>query len=247
MEDHVTSAEAPETVRVFDGVVRSRRTVRAFRPEPLPRSRVEEILAVARLAPSTFNTQPWRVHVLTGAPKRALSDAIARAHEANTEPAFSPFPNPAPTDCAARQMDFGKRYYGALKIDREDMAARSRQTGRNFQFFDAPLGLVFTIDRALTQHSWLDCGLFIQTFMLAAHVRGISTCPQVSFVRYQRVIAEQLNLAANEAVICGMSMGNADEEAPVNQCAMPREAVGDFSSWLGFDGPFGSKFGPSTP
>lgn len=189
------------------------------------------------MAPSTFNTQPWRVHLLAGDPKRALSDAIAQAHAANTEPAFSPFPSPAPAACAARQIDFGRRYYGALGIDREDIAARSRQTGRNFQFFDAPVGLIFTIDRALTQHSWLDCGLFIQTLMLAAHARGVSTCPQVSFVRYERVIAQQLGLAAGEAVICGMSLGYASDEAPVNNFAMPREPVPAFAQWLGFEAP----------
>ena len=245
MKDHVTPAQSPAAAALLDQVIHSRRTSRAFRPNALPRARLEEILAVARMAPSTFNTQPWRVYLLAGEPKRALSDAIARAHEANTEPAFSPFPGPAPTDCAARQMEFGKRYYGALGIDREDMAARSRQTGRNFQFFDAPVGLVFTIDRALTRHSWLDCGLFIQTLMLAAHVRGISTCPQVSFVRYERVIAQQLGLAPHEAVVCGMSMGYADAEAPVNNFAMPREPLPAFSCWLGFDEPFASNVSPS--
>jgi nitroreductase len=235
LNDHVTRAQPTDAPAFLDRVIHSRATCRSFRPLPVPRALLEEILAAARMAPSTFNTQPWRVHVLAGEAKRALSDAIAKANEANTEPAFSPFPSPAPADCAARQTDFGKRYYGALRIDHEDMAARARQTRRNFEFFDAPVGLIFTIDRSLTQHSWLDCGLFMQTLMLAAQVRGVSTCPQVSFVRFERVITQQLDLAPEEAVICGMSMGYANDQAPVNKLAMPREPVSALSRWLGFD------------
>jgi nitroreductase len=130
--------------------------------------------------------------------------------------------------------DFGRRYYAALGIDRADMAARARQTGRNFLFFDAPVGFIFTIDSALTKHSWLDFGLFLQNVMLAAHVRGLATCPQVSFVRYQSIIAEELKLAPEEAVTCGMSLGYANEQAAVNHLEMPREPVDAFTRWLGF-------------
>ena len=140
-----------------------------------------------------------------------------------------------PPDCEARVGDFGRRYYSALGIDRADMAARARQTGRNFLFFEAPVGLIFTIHATLTKHSWLDCGLFLQNLMLAAHVRGLATCPQVSFVRFQSVIAEQLGLSPEEVVTCGISCGYADEQAAVNQLNMPREPVERFTRWLGFD------------
>ena len=131
--------------------------------------------------------------------------------------------------------DFGRRYYEALGIDRADMSARARQTGRNFLFFDAPVGFIFTIDSALTKHSWLDLGLFLQNLMLAAHARGLATCPQVSFVRYQSIITEQLRLAPEEAVACGMSLGYAQELDAVNELGMPREPVEAFTRWLGFD------------
>jgi len=219
----------------LDALLHSRRTVRAFRPDPVPRAQLVEILEAARTAPSTFNTQPWRVHLLAGEPKRALCEAILRAHAANACPPFSPFPQTPPADCAARQNDFGRRYYAALGIARADMAARGRQTGRNFQFFDAPVGLIFTIDAALTRHSWLDYGLFLQNLMLAAHARGLATCPQVSFVRYQSVISAELGLAPEETVVCGMSLGYADERAPVNQLGMPRERLEGFARWMGFD------------
>ncbi len=224
-----------DAAAVVDTVICSRKTVRAFRPDPVPRSQLVEIIEVARMAPSNFNTQPWRVHVLAGAAKRALSEAISQVHSANTHPPFSPFPQPPPPDCAARLDDFGRRFYTTLSIDRSDMAARARQTGRNFLFFDAPVGFIFTIDSALTKHSWLDFGLFLQNLMLAAHARGLATCPQVSFVRYQSVIAEELGLAPEEAVTCGMSLGYADKQAAVNHLGMPREPVEQFTRWLGFD------------
>ena len=227
--------ESTDPAAILDHVVRSRTTVRAFRPDPVPRNQLVEILETARAAPSNFNSQPWCVRVLTGQAQRALSEAILQAHMANVLPTFSPFPQPSPADCGARVNDFGQRYYSALGIDRADMAARARQTGRNFVFFGAPVGFIFTIHATLTKHSWLDQGLFLQNLMLAAHARGLATCPQVSFVRFQPIIAEHLGLGSDERVTCGMSLGYADDQAAVNQLNMPRESVEGFTHWLGFD------------
>lgn len=220
---------------ILDSAIRSRRSVRAFKPDPVPRHLLMEVLETARAAPSNFNSQPWRVYVLAGKAKQALGEAITREYTANTTSPFSPFPQPMPADCAARVDDFGRRYYSALGIDRSDMTGRARQTGRNYVFFDAPVGLIFTSHAALTKHSWLDCGLFVQSLMLAAHVRGLATCPQVAFVRFQSVITEQLGLAPEELVLCGMSCGYEDEQAAVNRLNMPREPIDQISRWLGFD------------
>jgi len=228
-------SETVNAAAMLDAVIRSRKSVRAFRPEPVPKHQLMEILETARAAPSNFNSQPWRVYLLTGRAKRALGDAILQAHVANTVPPFTPFPQPAPPECGARVHDFGRRLYSAQGIDRADMAARARQTGRNFVFFDAPVGLIFTIHSALTRHSWLDYGLFLQTLMLAAQVRGLATCPQVSFVRFQSIIAEQLGLGPEEVVTCGMSCGYSDEQAAVNRLNMSREPLDGFTRWLGFD------------
>jgi nitroreductase len=231
MADAVNSPAA-----MFDELARRRTTVRAFLPEPVPRDLVVEVLKVARMAPSTFNTQPWRVHVVAGRAKADLTARILVAHDAANLPAFSPFPPVTPEAQVAFQEDFGRRYYGALGIDRADAAARYRQTGRNFAFFDAPVGLFFTTDKSLTRHSWLDCGMFMQTLMLAAHARGLGTCPQVAFLRYESIIAEQLGLGETEAVVCGMSLGWPDGEAPVNHLNMPRQEVEQLAQWHGFDG-----------
>jgi nitroreductase len=212
-------------------LIRARRTTRAFRPDPIPRWILEDALQVAGRAPSSFNTQPWRVHVLLGEAKERLSELLGQAFATGACPPFSPFPDIAPARQSTLQQEFGTLYYGALGIDRTDANARANQTARNFQFFGAPVGLIFTIDAALTRHSWLDHGIFLQTVMLAAHAYGLATCPQVSFVRFQPIIVKVLHLAPNEVVTCAMSLGYPDERAPVNHIAMPREPLQRITTW----------------
>jgi nitroreductase len=215
----------------FHELAAARRTTRAFRADPVAPQVLAELLRTASLAPSTFNTQPWQVHVLTGAALTDLSAAILAEHAKDSTPVFSPFPQTCPEPCALLQGDFGRRYYEALGIDRTDVAARGRQTARNYGFFGAPAGLMLTIDRRLKAHSWLDLGLFLQTLMLAASERGLASCPQVAFLRYEGVIARELRFQQHEALACGLSLGHADEGAPVNRFPMPRAALDDFVHW----------------
>jgi nitroreductase len=219
----------------FDAVVASRRAVRAFLPTPVSRKLINEVIDVARLAPSNSNTQPWSVHVVTGAPKRALSALLATAHA-------DPFADPLlhlPDDLAQkyrdRQENFGALFYGLHSIDKCDSDGRARVSGLNFEFFGAPVGLIFTIDSNLKKYSWLDYGLFLQTLMLTARSRGLSTCPQVSFARFQALIKDFLRLDCGQEIVCGMSLGYADESAPVNALRMPRESSHAFTHFLGFD------------
>ena len=211
----------------------ARRTTRAFRDEAVAPELIRELLETAALAPSTFNTQPWRVHVLTGTALARVSSAILAAHAEGTHAAFTPFPHPAPEAVRELQEDFGRRYYDVLGIARDDMQARGRQTARNYAFFDAPAGLMLTIDRTLTPHSWLDLGLFLQVFMLAATERGLASCPQVAFVRYELVIARELGFTPQEKLACGLSLGWPDVDAPVNRMAMPRLGSNAFAHWHG--------------
>lgn len=220
---------------LVDAVLRSRRTIRAFKPDPLSRDEVLEILEVSASAPSNSNTQPWRVHVLTGEPKRTLSERLVEAFSRGDAPPPSHFPEPLPPAFSARQDDFAARYYASLGIARDDRQARTNQSLRNFLFFGAPVGLIFTIDKHLRAHSWLDLGLFIQTVMIAARARGLDTCPQVSFARFHAEIAQHLKLDAHELTVCGMSMGYADPQAPVNHINVPREKAPSFSRFVGFD------------
>jgi len=219
-------AAAP--ARSLNQLLRARRATRAFRSDPVPKTVLDEILATASLSASTFNTQPWKVHVIRGDALAGVSNAILEADRQGTHPPFSPFPNPPVEACAARQAEFGRQYYASLGIDRNDMPARARQTARNYQFFGAPVGLMLTIDARLTRHSWLDMGLFLQSLMLAAAERGLSTCPQVAFVRYESVIARYLGFDSTEALACGVSIGYADQDAPVNRFSLPRASLMEF-------------------
>jgi nitroreductase len=223
-----------DVARIVDAVLRSRKTIRAYKSDLVPQELVLEILNVAATAPSNSNTQPWRVCVLTGQPKAALSAELVSAFQEGDWPPSTHFPEPLPGTYALRQQDFGARYYAALGIERGDAAARARQTQRNFVFFDAPVGLIFTIDQRLTAHSWFDLGLFVQNVMIAARARGLDTCPQVSFARFHRLIAKHLKLEENEVTACGMSMGYAERGAAVNQMQMPRAPAAQFARFVGF-------------
>jgi nitroreductase len=165
-------------------VVRSRRATRAFKAQPLGRALVEEILADAACAPSGANIQPWRVYVVSGAVKNELTDALVAASRARHRTGARALPRALADTYRARLADFGARYYASLGIERHDTPARTRQTERNYAFFGAPVGLVFSIDRRLKAHSWIDLGLFAQSVMIAAKARGIDTCPQVAFAQF---------------------------------------------------------------
>jgi len=203
-------------------LLRTRRSVRAYRPDPVPRQTVVEILQAAATAPSNSNTQPWRVYVMAGEPKETLGDALVAAFREGRLPPSQHFPDPLPREFGDRQADFAQRYYECLGIARDDSGARIRQTERNFSFFGAPVGLIFAIDGRLTRHSWLDLGLFVQNVMIVAKAHGLDTCPQVSFARFHPVIAPHLGMAPEEVTACGMSMGFGDAQASVNRMNMRR-------------------------
>lgn len=224
--------------RITDKVIRSRHATRFFLNKSVERKAVTEILNVARFAPSNSNTQPWRLYVVAGTERKALSEEILAAHLSSPEEhvaEYDHFPVPLFDRYLGYQHDFAARYYSTLNIERSDMSARHAQTGRNFAFFNAPIGFIFTIDRNLERGSWLDYGCFLQTIMLAAKSRGLDTCPQISFAKYHTIIRKHLPIPQSEIVICGMSLGYADLSEKVNTLRLPREPVEAFASFFGFD------------
>ncbi len=217
-----------------DAAITSRRSVRAFLPTPVPRATIERILEVASRAPSGTNTQPWKVHVLTGAAKARLSAAIRSAYDDPAERArhteeYAYYPTEWVAPYIDRRRKVGWDLYGLLGIGKADKARMHEQHGRNYAFFDAPVGLIFTIDRVLQQGSWLDYGMFLQSIMVAARARGLDTCPQAAFTQFHRVIERELGLAPGEMVVCGMSLGHADPAAPENRLVTEREPVARFA------------------
>jgi nitroreductase len=230
----------PDTTAAVDAAITSRRSVRAFLPTAVPRETVEAILAVAARAPSGVNTQPWKVTVLTGAAKDELSRRILAAHDANAAAGstgadvgeYDYYPTEWVPPYIDRRRKIGWDLYGLLGIGKGDKARMHAQHGRNYTFFDAPVGLIFTIDRILRQGSWLDYGMFLQNVMTAARGRGLDTCPQAAFIGFHQVIADVLKLPASEMVVCGMSLGHADESAPENQLVTVREPVAQFARFV---------------
>ena len=227
----------PASIAAVDAAITSRRSVRAFLPTPVPRSEIEALLEVAARAPSGTNTQPWQVHVLTGEAKLALSKDIRAAYDdpeeraRHTEP-YAYYPTEWRSPYIDRRRKVGWDLYSLLGIGKADKQRMHEQHARNYAFFDAPVGLIFSIDSVMQQGSWMDYGMFLQNLMVAARGRGLDTCPQAAFTQFHRIIAKHLGLDERQTVVCGMSLGFADPDAIENSLITEREPVAGFARFL---------------
>ena len=226
-----------EQAAIVDAAITTRRSLRAFLPDPIPRQTIEEILAVASRAPSGTNTQPWKVYVLTGEAKAALSAKIAAAYDDPAERAahteeYAYYPTEWKAPFIDRRRKVGWDLYGLLEIAKTDKERMHAQHRRNYEFFGAPVGLMFTIDRVMQQGSWLDYGMFLQNVMIAARGRGLDTCPQAAFTQFHRIVLEHLGAPPEHMLVCGMSLGRADPDAPENTLVTEREPVSGFVRFL---------------
>jgi len=233
----VTPMPTPDQTAAVDAAITTRRSLRAFLPTPVPRETIEDILAVASRSPSGTNTQPWKVYVLTGDAKTALSRKIMAAHDDPAERAthteeYAYYPTEWKSPFVDRRRKVGWDLYGLLGIAKTDKARMHAQHGRNYDFFDAPVGLMFTIDRIMRQGSWLDYGMFLQSIMVAARGRGLDTCPQAAFMQFHRIITEHIGAPDNEQVVCGMSLGYADPDAIENTLVTERDPVSSFTRFI---------------
>ena len=215
----------------FLQLIESRHSMRAFLPEAVPRATIEQILMTAARAPSGTNTQPWHVHVLTGAARDRLVEKVCHAfdHEASEhhyEYAYYPVEFFEPYLSRRRKVGFA--LYGLLGIAKGDRAAMHAQHRRNYEFFGAPVGLMFSIDRRMGQGSWLDYGGFMQNVMLAARACGYDTCPQAAWIQFHRIVSAELGLPENEQLVCGMALGRADPDAPANRLVSERAPLAEF-------------------
>ena len=220
-----------------DAAITSRRSIRAFLPTPVPRATIETLLQVAARAPSGTNTQPWRVYVLTGAARDTLSARLCAAYDDPAERArhveeYAYYPTEWVAPYIDRRRKVGWDLYGLLGIAKSDKAGMHAQHRRNYEFFGAPVGLMFTMDRVMRQGSWLDFGMFLQNIMVAARGRGLDTCPQAAFTQFHRIITEHVGAAPEEQLVCGMSLGHADPAAVENTLVTEREPVERFTRFL---------------
>ncbi|HEX9082309.1 MAG TPA: nitroreductase [Holophagaceae bacterium] len=231
---NVFEMPTPEATAAVDAAITTRHSMRAFLPKPVPRGVIEELLRVASRAPSGTNTQPWQVHVLTGSARQRLSDRILAIYDdpealAEHQQEYAYYPKEWTSPYLDRRRKVGWDLYSLLGIGKGDKARMHEQHGRNYRFFDAPVGLIFSIDRVMEAGSWLDYGMFLQNVMIAARARGLHTCPQAAFTQFHRVIAEELGFRPEQMLVCGMALGYADPDARENQLLTERAPVSEFA------------------
>ncbi|MFZ3582001.1 nitroreductase [Loktanella sp. DJP18] len=214
-----------------------RRSVRAYLPMPVAAADVTAILTAARRAPSGANLQPGGFVALTGAPfadlKAALADGIAQDRPTVSE--YDYFPDPMPAHLKDRQRAAGFGLYAALGIDRRDTAGRRAQFARNYAFFDAPIGIVVTIDRAMGKGCWMDLGMALMALFLAAEARGLATTGIGALARYADLVHDALELPDDQMVVCGIALGHADLDAPVNAFRTDRAVLDSYATLRGFN------------
>lgn len=226
-----------ESQHIIDQAITSRRSIRAFLPRPVDKQDVKQILSVAARAPSGTNTQPWRVYVLTGARLTAMSEEIVQAFlhpskDAEYSEQYQYYPDQWTSPYIERRRKVGIDLYKLLGLEKHDKAGMKQQHARNFKFFDAPVGLIFSIDRHMGTGSWLDFGCFLQNVMIAARARGLDTCPQAAFNAYHSIIRRHTGMPDNEIMMCGMALGYADHSKIENTLVTERESVDDFAKFL---------------
>jgi len=217
--------------------LRKRISVRVFKPDPVPEALLREILDIARFAPSGGNTQTWKVIAVAGAERDAVCD-LARstltANPAGEEGDRPVYPAKLWEPYRSRRFKVGEDMYELLGVARGNMPARYAHVARNFDFFGAPVGLFFVIERAMGHGQWAHLGMFMQSIALAALERGVSSCFQEAWARVRETLAVHFELPPEEMIYCGLALGYADETAPVNALRSDRASVDEFATFKGF-------------
>ena len=226
---------------LVNAAITSRMSARAFTPQPVDRQTLTDLLQVASRSPSGTNTQPWKVYVLQGASRDSLCQQVCDAHDAiRADPTLAAqyreeydyYPEKWVSPYIDRRRENGWGLYGLLGIGKGDKDKMHLQHQRNYKFFDAPVGLMFTMDRVLGRGSLVDYGMFMQNIMVAARGHGLHTCPQAAWNGFAKIILPHMGAGADEMLVCGMALGYADESALVNTFHTPRVPVEDFTHWL---------------
>ncbi len=217
--------------------VKTRISTRAFLPDAVPQSDIQEILDIARYSPSSSNLQPWGTIVVTGAEKQAISDLAIKAFKSQApseEGDYPIYPKDLPQKYQDRRAGVGKGMYELMGIKRDDMAARMNWVIDNYNFYGAPVAVFFTIDRLHGRNQWASLGMFMQTVCLVAEAKGYATCMQEIWAQVRDSVHKQLELDENDVIYAGMALGKADPDAPVNTLRTEREAVDGFAKFVGF-------------
>lgn len=213
--------------------LKARKSVRAYLDQAVSREQIESILEAAACSPSGTNTQPWKVVVLTGHAKQQVQEALEGAFRSGQQQAMEMtyYPLTWQSPYLDRRRACGLQMYGTLDIKREDKQRQQDQWAANYRAFDAPVMLLFFIDKVMETGSFMDYGMFLQSIMLAAESEGLATCPQASLGEYPDVMKNLLHYSDDERLICGMALGYEDKSALVNSYRTPREPVSVFTTF----------------
>jgi nitroreductase len=218
--------------------VATRYSCRAFLPTPVPLAIVRDILERAARAPSGGNLQPWRVHAIAGgrleALKAELTPRFAKELPRGEGAEYQVYPDPLKQPYYGRRALVGNQLYESIGIPREDKPARYRQFGRNYIFYDAPVGLFVTMDRSMGPPQWSDVGGFIQSIMLLARAHGLHTIAQEAWTNWHKTVNVFLKLPPEHILFCGIALGFADEPALINRWRSDREPLDAFATFEGF-------------
>lgn len=228
-------------VRAVDQTITSRHSVRAFLDTPVSTDMLKDILTVASRAPSGTNTQPWKVYVLTGKKRDELVQRVCQAQmelyqnpalAAHYKETFAYYPEQWFSPYIDRRRENGWGLYGLLNIQKGEKEKMARHNLRNFELFDAPVGLFFTLHKDLGIGSKMDISMMIQNVMLAAKARGLDTCPQAAWNHFHSIVLDVLGAGEDEELVCGMSLGYADPDHIVNTFITPRVPVEEFAVFV---------------
>ncbi len=214
--------------------LKTRKSVRAYLDKPVEDQKISAILKAARHAPSGVNTQPWQVAVVTGESKMQLQKKIeARFRDGDKGKAeYDYYPNEWAEPFTSRRKECGLLMYKTLGIERSDRERQKNQWAANYRAFDAPVMLLFFMDKRLQAGSFMDYGMFLQSIMLAATEQGLATCPQASLADYPNLIKQQLGYSNEQILLCGMALGYEDTKAPVNSYRTTREEFQSFTQFF---------------
>lgn len=232
--NNVTSAEQDGDFKVLDRVVRSRRSVRGFRSDPVPVSMQLRAFELALHAPSNCNVQPWLVHVASGEPLAQIRDGLVAAVSAGETPAPE-FPGPQiyPGPYRHRQVDAARQLYGAMGIARDDRPARDHAALRNFELFGAPHVAFLFVPDWVRSRELADCGLYAQTLMLGLTSLGIASCPQAALGYYPDIVRSILDIGPEQRLLYGISFGFEDTDVPANATRTGRLPLGETTRFHG--------------
>ena len=217
-----------------DAIIQSRKSIRAFKPDPVDPELIGHILEVASRAPSGSNMQPWNVYVLTGGALKRVVDAACKAFDSGKkyEGEYKYYPDTFFEPYLSRRRQMGWSMYGILGIEKGEHEKARLQQKRNDMFFDAPVGLIFTMNRGLPFGCFIEYGMFMDNIMLSAKSHGLDTCPQGGWSDYHEVLREVLPIKPEELVVDGMALGYADTEATIYKLETEREPVSSFTQFI---------------